>query len=127
MPHRDSGLPMESCTRGCRWTFAGPAGYGTVGGLLASSLMDWFRKRLPLPDGRGSDFLARVVTGPVAWRRAGTIGRERAIMAATWGHKENSWKTYMRYCAVIAPAWKICRTRGPAPGCGDRKTRYAAV
>ncbi len=80
-----------------------------------------------LPDGRGSDFLARVVTGPVAWRRAGTIGRERAIMAATWGHKENSWKTYMRYCPVIAPAWKICRTRGPAPGCGDRKTRYAAV
>ncbi len=46
MPHRDSGLPTESCTRGCRWTFAGPAGYGTAGGLLASTPAGWFRRCL---------------------------------------------------------------------------------
>ena len=55
----------------------GAAGYGTTGGLLAGRLMDWFRKRLRLPDGRGSDFLAHLVTGPVAWRRAGTIWLQR--------------------------------------------------
>ena len=80
MPHRDSGLPTESCTRGCRWTFAGPAGYGTAGGLLASTPAGWFRRCLTVAARiffcAGGHGAGGVEAGGYDWAGAGDYGRD---------------------------------------------------